>query len=47
MESENNDFKTLSGIPLKKVYRPEDVAGLDYDRDLGDPGQAPFTRGPY
>ncbi len=37
--------ETLSGIPLKVVYRPEDVAGLDYGRDLGDPGTYPFTRG--
>ncbi|MDR7427113.1 MAG: methylmalonyl-CoA mutase family protein [Armatimonadota bacterium] len=37
--------ETLSGIPLKVVYRPEDVAGLDYGRDLGDPGAYPFTRG--
>ena len=28
-------------------YRPEDLMGLDYDRDLGDPGQYPFTRGVY
>src|SRR5918996_1166262 len=33
-----------SGIPLATVYRPED-ARVDYDRDLGDPGQYPFTRG--
>ncbi len=25
--------------------RPRDIAGLDYDRDLADPGQYPFTRG--
>jgi len=43
----NNAFTTESGIPLKKNYRPEDVAGLDYDRDLGDSGEPPFTRGPY
>ena len=24
---------------------PQDVAGLDYARDLGDPGQFPYTRG--
>jgi methylmalonyl-CoA mutase, N-terminal domain len=30
---------------MRSVYRPEDVAGLDYERDLGDPGQFPFTRG--
>ncbi|HUG42624.1 MAG TPA: methylmalonyl-CoA mutase family protein, partial [Acidobacteriota bacterium] len=29
----------------KIVYRPEDTADLDYARDLGDPGQFPFTRG--
>jgi methylmalonyl-CoA mutase N-terminal domain/subunit len=33
-----------SGIPLKTVYRPED-AELDYKRDLGDPGEWPYTRG--
>ena len=34
-----------SGLPLKPVYKPGDVAGLDYRRDLGDPGEFPFTRG--
>ncbi len=29
----------------KPVYRPEDLAGFDPDRDLGTPGQFPFTRG--
>jgi len=38
-------FTTLSGRPVRRLYRPEDVDGLDYDRDLGDPGQFPFTRG--
>jgi methylmalonyl-CoA mutase N-terminal domain/subunit len=33
-----------SGIPLAPVYRPAD-APVDYDRDLGDPGAFPFTRG--
>ena len=36
---------TQSGIPLKPLYKPEDIRGLDYDADLGDPGQFPFTRG--
>ncbi|MFS8570171.1 MAG: methylmalonyl-CoA mutase family protein [Thermaerobacter sp.] len=39
-------FLTLSGQPVKAVYRPED-APIDYARDLGDPGRYPFTRGPY
>ncbi|GAC1696032.1 MAG: methylmalonyl-CoA mutase family protein [Gemmatimonadaceae bacterium] len=36
--------RTASGIPVAPVYRPSDAA-LDYDRDLGDPGVFPFTRG--
>jgi methylmalonyl-CoA mutase N-terminal domain/subunit len=35
---------TDSGLPLEVVYRPD---GLDYERDLGDPGRFPFTRGPH
>jgi methylmalonyl-CoA mutase N-terminal domain/subunit len=34
-------------VEVKPVYRPEDAAGLDYERDLGDPGEYPYTRGPY
>jgi methylmalonyl-CoA mutase N-terminal domain/subunit len=41
------DFETLSGEPLKPLYTPEDVAGLDHDRHLGYPGHYPFTRGVY
>ncbi len=33
-----------SGIPIAPVYRPDD-ARIDYARDLGDPGQFPYTRG--
>ncbi len=41
------DFETMSGEPLEPLYTPEDVAGLDYERDLGYPGSYPFTRGVY
>jgi methylmalonyl-CoA mutase N-terminal domain/subunit len=34
-----------SGIEPKTVYKPEDLAGTDYARDLGDPGEFPFVRG--
>ncbi|MBI2962319.1 MAG: methylmalonyl-CoA mutase [Deltaproteobacteria bacterium] len=34
-----------SGKPAHPFYGPEDVGGLDYGRDLGDPGAFPFTRG--
>jgi methylmalonyl-CoA mutase N-terminal domain/subunit len=41
----DDPFTTVSGRPIRPLYRPEDVSGLDYARDLGDPGQFPFTRG--
>ncbi len=38
-------FETTSGIELDTLYTPEDISGLDYNRDLGYPGEFPFTRG--
>ena len=38
-------FATSSGIELKRTYDPADVDAFDYLRDLGYPGQYPFTRG--
>src|SRR5262249_11313958 len=37
---------TSSGIEMKPIFRPDDQE-TDYDRDLGDPGSYPYTRGPY
>jgi methylmalonyl-CoA mutase, N-terminal domain len=37
--------RTLSDHPLKPMYGPEDLAGIEYDRDLSYPGQFPYTRG--
>jgi methylmalonyl-CoA mutase (EC 5.4.99.2) len=34
-----------SGIEVKPVYGPEDLKDFDYAKNLGDPGQYPFTRG--
>jgi len=34
-----------AGIPVKPVYGPEDLEGFDPARDLGLPGEYPFTRG--
>lgn len=36
---------TMSDIPLKSLYTPEDVKDQNYDRDIADPGQFPYTRG--
>ncbi len=38
--------KTLSGIPVEPLYGPAGNT-VDYERDLGDPGAYPFTRGVY
>ena len=38
-------FLTTSGAPVERLYTPLDVADLDYERDLGFPGEYPFTRG--
>jgi methylmalonyl-CoA mutase N-terminal domain/subunit len=40
-------FTTVSGVPIQRLYTPEDTADLDYETDLGDPGTAPYTRGIY
>ncbi|MFO8163183.1 MAG: acyl-CoA mutase large subunit family protein [Thermodesulfobacteriota bacterium] len=40
-----SEFTNTSGIPLQRVCTPLDVADLDYMRDLGLPGEYPFTRG--
>ena len=39
------DFRTISGRSIRARYGPDDTADLDYTRDLGDPGQFPYTRG--
>jgi methylmalonyl-CoA mutase, N-terminal domain len=41
------DFETISGEPLEPLYTPEDIKDLDYERDLGYPGEYPYTRGVY
>ena len=38
-------FETSSGIPIRDLYTPADTAGLDELRDLGRPGEYPYTRG--
>ncbi len=45
-ETPEPERSTISGIPYQPLYTPGDV-DLDYDRDLGDPGRYPFTRGVY
>jgi methylmalonyl-CoA mutase N-terminal domain/subunit len=39
------EFTSISGTPVERLYTPLDIGGLDYNEDLGYPGQFPFTRG--
>ncbi len=43
----DGDFTTLSSETVDALYTPADLDGVDYERDLGAPGEFPFTRGPY
>ena len=38
-------FETSSGLAIDGLYAPEDLGGFAYARDLGYPGEYPFTRG--
>jgi methylmalonyl-CoA mutase N-terminal domain/subunit len=40
-------FTTVSGVPVERLYTPESIPDFDYERDLGDPGEPPYTRGIY
>jgi len=40
-----DQYQTLSGAAINDVYTPGDLGGFDHDRDLGLPGQYPYTRG--
>jgi methylmalonyl-CoA mutase, N-terminal domain len=37
--------QTDYGYEIKPVYTPKDIEGLDYTKDIGDPGSYPFVRG--
>ncbi|MBI3654169.1 MAG: methylmalonyl-CoA mutase [Acidobacteria bacterium] len=45
-ERSEKTAQTTSGIEMKVAFGPEDAA-IDYQQDLANPGQFPFTRGPY
>ena len=38
-------FTTVSGHPVSRLYTPADVAGIDFESEIGYPGRPPFTRG--
>jgi len=40
-------FATVSNLEIDDLYTPEDVADIDFEEDIGFPGEEPYTRGPY
>ncbi len=38
-------FTTISGRPIEQLYTAEHMTGIDYARDINDPGVFPYTRG--
>ncbi len=49
MTKNHDEYRTLSGIPVEGLYSAEglETGGFDAGRDLGAPGEFPFTRGAY
>jgi len=45
MPERQETFMTQSSLPIDPLYSPADVADQDYLRDIGFPGEYPFTRG--
>lgn len=41
----DSSFTTVSGLPINPLYTPADLANFDYEKDLGYPGEFPYTRG--
>jgi len=39
------ELRTHAGFPIEPVYGPEDLAGVDVERDIARPGEYPYTRG--
>ncbi len=46
VQKRDADFETISGEQLEPLYTPENTS-MDHDRDLGHPGEYPYTRGVY
>ena len=44
-EERREHFRTSSGIELPVDFNPSNSEPVEYDRDLGDPGEFPYTRG--
>lgn len=43
----DKEYYTESGIPIEALYTPSDIKDLEYEKDIGFPGEAPYVRGVY
>src|ERR1044072_537705 len=41
----NIPFTTISGVPIHNLYSPADVQDINFDQEIGWPGEYPYTRG--
>ena len=42
---QKEDWSTVSSLDIKRLYTPEDIKDLNFEEDIGYPGQFPFIRG--
>jgi methylmalonyl-CoA mutase N-terminal domain/subunit len=45
MPESKEEFTTVSLAPVERLYTPNSIQDFDYERDLGFPGEPPYTRG--
>src|ERR1035438_2467577 len=45
MKTAERQFTTISGVPIKPLYGPDALQGVDLSRELPPPGEFPYTRG--
>jgi methylmalonyl-CoA mutase N-terminal domain/subunit len=45
MKAAERQFTTISGVPIEPVYGPDDLRAVDAAREIGEPGEFPYTRG--
>jgi len=44
-QSSAKQFTTVSNMPVRPLYTPDDIQDIDFERDIGFPGDYPYTRG--
>jgi methylmalonyl-CoA mutase, N-terminal domain len=47
LRERKEQFATLSGLPVERLYTEENLSGHDPEKEIGYPGESPFTRGIY